>query len=696
MPFPFDEYPWAKFEDLNIAYMIRRLGLIISEAQAKLEELNAWKTATEQDLENWKNSTMDLIAGWEHDFMAEVHQWEHDTEQNLDQWKNDVLAALNAWQTATTAAFEQIRVQAAGSASAAATSATAAETARAAAVNAQTAAEQAAAGVTAEAAQIQTNTDDIADLKNVIGTMPAFSINNLHDGFISSSTGKWAAIGNPSYKSAVIPVSGGELLKIDTTGLDGNAAIAALTGYTQPATGDTPEFSSMAGWDAVKVYAPDTAAYETLPADARYLYVYCGNPQLSRLPKTLLVDGYDYSKSVVDNIRNIISENETFKETLSEYKKIAVPLQRGYYWNSEQTTAVLTAYSSYSASEPIPASPDTKYHAIVYTGGSARSHAILCVDSNYNILSSHKKATGEQTYDFITPPDTAYILITKGSNDAEIVYYHVAELYELSYMDAEAIDNCFFGPYNGKYLSVLGDSISAYAGEIPPANQAYYTGNNAGVSKATQMWYNVVCRILNMKPLRINAWSGSCVTSGIRNDSTYPPASAASRCESLHSGSINPDVILIAMGINDYTYMSSQSQFGTWDGKTALGTAADMSDYANTTFRQAYATMLARIQKKYPNAKIFCITPFYSGRGSTDTGVTFLNTLGLTETDYSNAIKDIAEIFGVKIIDGSKMNFNRFNFYPEYAEDSSTTPTHPNANGHLVIGTEIAKSMLNN
>lgn len=111
MPFPFDEYPWAKFEDLNIAYMIHRLGLIISEANAKLEELDAWKTATEQDLENWKNSTMDLIAEWEREFMADVHQWEHDTEQDLEQWKIDTIAALYTWKATFITQYEALRVE---------------------------------------------------------------------------------------------------------------------------------------------------------------------------------------------------------------------------------------------------------------------------------------------------------------------------------------------------------------------------------------------------------------------------------------------------------------------------------------------------------------------------------------------------------------------------------------------------------
>lgn len=158
MPFPFDEYPWAKFEDLNIAYMIHRLGLIISAANAKLEELDEWKTATEQDLENWKNSTMDLIAQWEREFMADVNEWEHDTEQDLAQWKIDTIAALDVWKAGFITQYEALRVE----------TEHIRDVANAAAQEATQAAVSAsadAASISASAAQIQSNSDDVAALK---------------------------------------------------------------------------------------------------------------------------------------------------------------------------------------------------------------------------------------------------------------------------------------------------------------------------------------------------------------------------------------------------------------------------------------------------------------------------------------------------------------------------------------------------
>lgn len=249
-------------------------------------------------------------------------------------------------------------------------------------------------------------------------------------------------------------------------------------------------------------------------------------------------------------------------------------------------------------------------------------------------------------------------------------------------------------PYKGYKLSLLGDSISALSADIPAGNRAYYDGTNMGVSGTDDMWYTVLCKDLEMEKLVINGWSGSCTTKGVRNDTTYVPASDASRCEALDSGGVNPDLVLIAMGVNDYSYMSSEAQFGSWDGTTALGSADDLSDYVNTDFERAYATMIARIRKKYSNAKIVCITPWFCQRKTTDTGVTYLNDIGKQECDYGTAIRKIANIMNVKVIDGTNIGFNRYNYYPTYAQDSASIPTHPNATGQTYMGHAIARELL--
>ena len=357
-----------------------------------------------------------------------------------------------------------------------------------------------------------------------------------------------------------------------------------------------------------------------------------------------------------------------------------IELVNGKRYSTTGTSVNVDSPSS-SASAKCKYLPCVEGDIFIYTGnGSTSSRSWAFLDSENNII-------GE------LPPPAVYCsnkIIIAPPNSAGVVFNFI----NYTTNPPELIKGMMpvYNPYSHKMMSVMGDSISAYTGEIPSGLTPYYTGNNAGVSAPYQMWYNIVAQLLGMGKGVINSDSGSCVTSGVRDDATYIPASSTERCKNLGT---KPDVILIAMGVNDYSYMSSAAQFGTWDGTTALGSSADMSDYTVTDFRSAYATMLARIQKKYPKAQIICLTPWFTQRHTTDTGVTYLNAISKTERDYADAIKEIAAIMGCRVIDTNIIGFNRYNYYPTYASDSSSVPTHPNQDGQLVCGLAVVKELLN-
>lgn len=168
MPFPYDKYPWLNFQELNLAYFIKHFREIFQQWDELYHDLTEWKEATDEELAEWKTATEAGLESWKTGLTESLETWKSQTATDISGWETATLAALDAWKTATTAVFEEIRTEAAGSASAAAASASAADTARAAAASAQSAAEQAAAGISAELAQIQTNTADIADLKSAI------------------------------------------------------------------------------------------------------------------------------------------------------------------------------------------------------------------------------------------------------------------------------------------------------------------------------------------------------------------------------------------------------------------------------------------------------------------------------------------------------------------------------------------------
>ena len=239
----------------------------------------------------------------------------------------------------------------------------------------------------------------------------------------------------------------------------------------------------------------------------------------------------------------------------------------------------------------------------------------------------------------------------------------------------------------GLKLSILGDSISSFAGTIPEGHKVYYTGKNSGVSAPQEMWWSIVCDELGLEPLVINAWSGSTVTRGVRDLSVYLAASDETRCQALHRGETLPDIVLIAMGVNDYSY---GAPLGDWDGRTPLN-----GDVSN--FRAAYATMLERIHSRYPFAFIGCITPWFMQRG-TDTGSCYVNeAFGLTAEAYGQAMSDVARLMGCAVIDGTHIGFNRWNYYAadgsRYCQDRPDRPTHPNARGQRCMGLAVARAL---
>lgn len=353
--------------------------------------------------------------------------------------------------------------------------------------------------------------------------------------------------------------------------------------------------------------------------------------------------------------------------------------------------------------DPVYSSSSGRYYAIsdvaygqevemVTTGGSSSYRSYMFVDSNNVVLK--RAPTSYSGYHKVKVPYNAAKVVLNLVSSSSID----PDDYPVSIKDipiSELVDN----KYAGCRLSLLGDSLSAFQGWIPSTHK-YYPSVNSDVDDVDQMWWKIVCDELDMIPLVINAWSGSGVAAGIRTPTetnSYTPASDVSRAQGLGNASYDPDVVLCAIGTNDYSYMSREDQFGTWDGHTALGSSTDtaLTDYDNTTFKSAYATMLARIQKKYPNAFIVCMTLFFTQRHDTDTGVTFLNDIGKTLEDYNAAIREVAGQMNVPVIDVTNIGFNRNNFYPTFAQDSETIPTHTTIAGQRQLGQSVVSQLKN-
>lgn len=228
--------------------------------------------------------------------------------------------------------------------------------------------------------------------------------------------------------------------------------------------------------------------------------------------------------------------------------------------------------------------------------------------------------------------------------------------------------------YKNKKVSILGDSISTYAGYIPEGNANFYTGSNCGVSSVNDTWWMKTINALGMLLDVNNSWSGSRVTT------TDGSASAGSgtRCESLGS---DPDVIIIYMGVNDF---NNEVALGSYDGNGDF-------PVVTTTFREAYAIMLNKIMNKYKSSEIWCATLTPCERNG-DVGAPEKNGADVLINDFNNAIRELAAVFNAKVLDFDKCGLTYQNM-SDYMGDYTTggQALHPNAAGHSLLANQTIR-----
>ncbi len=225
--------------------------------------------------------------------------------------------------------------------------------------------------------------------------------------------------------------------------------------------------------------------------------------------------------------------------------------------------------------------------------------------------------------------------------------------------------------YSGKYFSVVGDSISTLSGFIPDGYALYYDENNmknAGIESADDTWWGQIIFRLGGKLLKNNSWSGSTVS----YHAEFTPGSFAfldSRMSLLGGDGIDPDVIMIYMGVND------------WASGTPIESYGNMPE--NMSFTGAYRIMLDLIKEHYPNAEVWCISPAISTlRG--DPNFEFPYCLGGRHIrEYADAIGKVAAEKGCIFVDANKN---------EKIVDA-LDGIHPDKNGMYTLADEIIKKL---
>ena len=269
----------------------------------------------------------------------------------------------------------------------------------------------------------------------------------------------------------------------------------------------------------------------------------------------------------------------------------------------------------------------------------------------------------------------SYIDIFKG-------YAYTDSRVEVSYPDKELImtnknvSELMMSDNVGKYLSVLGDSISTFKNYVPAENSVFYDGNKHGITDASKTWWGITMDELGMQLCVNNSWSGSRVTT----TNGTAGAGCMDRCQNLHTSTHEPDIIIVYMGINDF---NNEVPLGTYDGKSSIPSET-------TTFREAYGIMLDKILTRYQNARVFVSTLPYCDRNEDDNEFPEINAEGVPLPDYNNAIRELADSFGLDVIELSKCGITYQN-RKLYLGDE----LHPNEEGMKLVARKVVNTIRN-
>ncbi len=240
-------------------------------------------------------------------------------------------------------------------------------------------------------------------------------------------------------------------------------------------------------------------------------------------------------------------------------------------------------------------------------------------------------------------------------------------------------------------VSILGDSISTFAGYAPCGFMVYYEGDiceTTGVCTAQDTWWMQVINALGGEFLANASYSGSLV-----EGPKFPAGCSNERIEALSRDGVAPDVVVVFMGINDYGWGGYTTRVAAKgdvfdptvpDNPACPGfVASTANDDALERFERAYELMLKRICTMYPQAEVWCCT-LCPGRVTGKAASTFAYQLrGINLNAYNDAIRKAAKCNDCQVADVWAQGFD----YDAY------DGTHPTALGMQQLAAMIVQAM---
>lgn len=205
------------------------------------------------------------------------------------------------------------------------------------------------------------------------------------------------------------------------------------------------------------------------------------------------------------------------------------------------------------------------------------------------------------------------------------------------------------------YVSILGDSISAFEGIIPSGFTPCYCYTKAnGCLTLNDMWWKIVQKELGFKQGIINAYAGTTIMKAY--GPTWATELEVRLKKSLPANRMAPDVMLIYMGNND-----------------ALVDGLNIAD-----FEQSYRNMLNNLYKLYPGIQIFVSTVSYqtnkTGAAAEQRTADVNATIIKLAKEYNLPVMDFANAYGA-------------------ADNALYDSIHPNATGMKLLADKAIEAM---
>ena len=249
--------------------------------------------------------------------------------------------------------------------------------------------------------------------------------------------------------------------------------------------------------------------------------------------------------------------------------------------------------------------------------------------------------------------------------------------------------------FAGKKISILGDSISTYT-DISSGVAADTTNSTVrnnivwygysptqptfGGTSVDSTWWQTVINTLGADRLVNNSNAGESVFQAVTG-----------RCMQLHddtgeNSGEKPDIIFVYLGTNDnYRAMGYAPSLKMSD----IEKHGDDLSYTPTTLAEAYAIMLYRIQKTYPDAEIYCLTNLE--RSDHDTKLTHA---------VSQVIRDVVDLYdGIYLADictESGIFYSNEDYLTYMPADQGGKSIHPGTEGMKAISQVVLNTILEN